>query len=179
MKIQGEQKYVLLAGMAGFLLGICSANLWMRQYVLDIGIFNQYFLEQYSRTDIVYEEYLWYLLKSRGIPLMILLAAAGTKYRKITVVLTTLWLGFSFGLVICTAIVKLGAKGIVLAATAIMPQGLFYAMTGILLFRYMLEYPLTRWDAGKSIRLGLFMAAGIITECYVNPVLVGLFLKTI
>lgn len=179
MKIQGEQKYVLLAGMAGFLLGICSANLWMRQYVLDIGIFNQYFLEQYSRTDIVYEEYLWYLLKSRGIPLMILLAAAGTRYRKIAALLTMLWLGFSSGLVICTAIVKLGAKGIVLAATAIVPQGLFYAMAGILLFRYMLEYPMTRWDAGKSIRLGLFMAAGIITECYVNPMLVGLFLKTI
>ena len=48
MRIQGEQKYVLLAGMTGFLLGICSANLWMKQYVLDIGILNQYFLEQYS-----------------------------------------------------------------------------------------------------------------------------------
>ena len=55
MRIQGEQKYVLLAGMTGFLLGICSANLWMKQYVLDIGILNQYFLEQYNRADIVYE----------------------------------------------------------------------------------------------------------------------------
>ena len=58
MRIQGEQKYVLLAGMTGFLLGICSANLWMKQYVLDIGILNQYFLEQYNRADIVYEAYL-------------------------------------------------------------------------------------------------------------------------
>ena len=48
VRIQGEQKYVLLAGMTGFLLGICSANLWMKQYVLDIGILNQYFLEQYN-----------------------------------------------------------------------------------------------------------------------------------
>ena len=160
MRIQGEQKYVLLAGMTGFLLGICSANLWMKQYVLDIGILNQYFLEQYNQTDIVYEAYLWYLVKSRGTPFVLLLAAAGTRYRK-------------------TAIIKLGSKGIVLIVTALAPQGIFYAMAGIVLFRYMLEYPMVRWDAGRSIRLGLFLMLGIITECYVNPVLTGLFLKTL
>lgn len=48
MKIQTKQKYVLLAGMTGFVLGICSANLWMKEYILDIGIFNQFFLEQYN-----------------------------------------------------------------------------------------------------------------------------------
>ena len=172
MRIQGEQKYVLLAGMTGFLLGICSANLWMKQYVLDIGILNQYFLEQYNQTDIVYEAYLWYLVKSRGTPFVLLLAAAGTRYRKTAVMLAAVWLGFCFGMVICTAIIKLGSKGIA-------PQGIFYAMAGIVLFRYMLEYPMVRWDVGRSIRLGLFLMLGIITECYVNPVLTGLFLKTL
>ena len=145
MRIQGEQKYVLLAGMTGFLLGICSANLWMKQYVLDIGILNQYFLEQYNQTDIVYEAYLWYLVKSRGTPFVLLLAAAGTRYRKTAVMLAVVWIGFCFGMVI----------------------------------RYMLDYPMVRWDAGRSIRLGLFLMLGIITECYVNPVLTGLFLKTL
>ena len=143
MRIQGEQKYVLLAGMTGFLLGICSANLWMKQYVLDIGILNQYFLEQYNQADIVYEAYLWYLVKSRGTPFVLLLAAAGTRYRKMAVMLTVVCLGFCFGIVICMA------------------------------------YPMVRWDAGRSIRLGLFLMLGIITECYVNPVLTGLFLKTL
>ena len=55
MKIQTKQKYVFLAGMTGFVLGICSANLWMKEYILDIGIFNQFFLEQYNRLEIVYE----------------------------------------------------------------------------------------------------------------------------
>ena len=146
MRIQGEQKYVLLAGMTGFLLGICSANLWMKQYVLDIGILNQYFLEQYNRADIVYEAYLWYLVKSRGTPFVLLLAAAGTRYRKTAVMLTVVWLGFCFGMVICMAIIKLGSKGIVLIVTALAPQGIFYAMAGIVLFRYMLEYPMVRWD---------------------------------
>ena len=154
MRIQGEQKYVLLAGMTGFLLGICSANLWMKQYVLDIGILNQYFLEQYNRADIVYEAYLWYLVKSRGTPFVLLLAAAGTRYRKMAVMLTVVWLGFCFGMVICMAIIKLGSKGIVLIVTALAPQGIFYAMAGIVLFRYMLEYP--SWpvpDAGDHYRV--------------------------
>ena len=81
--------------------------------------------------------------------------------------------------VVCMAIIKLGSKGIVLIVTALAPQGIFYAMAGIVLFRYMLEYPMVRWDAGRSIRLGLFLMLGIITECYVNPVLTGLFLKTL
>ena len=62
--------------MTGFLLGICSANLWMKQYVLDIGILNQYFLEQYNQTDIVYEAYLWYLVKTRGTPFVLLLGCS-------------------------------------------------------------------------------------------------------
>ena len=84
-------------GMTGFLLGICSANLWMKQYVLDIGILNQYFLEQYNQTDIVYEAYLWYLVKTRGTPFVLLLAAAGTRYRKTAVMLTVGWLWFWYG----------------------------------------------------------------------------------
>ena len=122
---------------------------------------------------------LWYLVKSRGTPFVLLLAAAGTRYRKTAVMLTVVWLGFCFGMVICMAIIKLGSKGIVLIVTALAPQGIFYAMAGIVLFRYMLEYPMVRWDAGRSIRLGLFLMLGIITECYVNPVLTGLFLKTL
>ena len=132
-----------------------------------------------TEPDIVYEAYLWYLVKSRGTPFVLLLAAAGTRYRKTAVMLTVVWLGFCFGMVICMAIIKLGSKGIVLIVTALAPQGIFYAMAGIVLFRYMLEYPMVRWDAGRSIRLGLFLMLGIITECYVNPVLTGLFLKTL
>ena len=118
MKIQTKQKYVLLAGMTGFVLGICSANLWMKEYILDIGIFNQFFLEQYNRLEIVYEEYFWYLIKNRGVFLLILTAAAGTRYRKSAVILTVIWLGFCVGMVICTAIARLGIKGIVLCVIA-------------------------------------------------------------
>ena len=179
MKIQTKQKYVLLAGMTGFVLGICSANLWMKEYILDIGIFNQFFLEQYNRLEIVYEEYFWYLIKNRGVFLLILTAAAGTKDRKSAVILTVIWLGFCVGMVICTAIARLGIKGIVLCVIAVMPQGVFYILSGILLFEYMLEYPVVRWNSGKTIKLIMLVLLGMITECYVNPVIIRMFLKTL
>ena len=56
---------------------------------------------------------------------MLLLAAAGTRYRKTAVMLAAVWLGFCFGMVICMAIIKLGSKGIVLIVTALAPQGIF------------------------------------------------------
>ena len=115
-----------------------------KEYILDIGIFNQFFLEQYNRLEIVYEEYFWYLIKNRGVFLLILTAAAGTRYRKSAVILTVIWLGFCVGMVICAAIARLGIKGIVLCVIAVMPQGVFYILSGILLFEYMLEYPVVR-----------------------------------
>ena len=139
----------------------------------------EFFLEQYNRLEIVYEEYFWYLIKNRGVFLLILTAAAGTRYRKSAVILTVIWLGFCVGMVICTAIARLGIKGIVLCVIAVMPQGVFYILSGILLFEYMLEYPVVRWNSGKTIKLIMLVLLGMITECYVNPVIIRMFLKTL
>ena len=111
--------------------------------------------------------------------LLILTAAAGTRYRKSAVILTVIWLGFCVGMVICTAIARLGIKGIVLCVIAVMPQGVFYILSGILLFEYMLEYPVVRWNSGKTIKLIMLVLLGMITECYVNPVIIRMFLKTL
>lgn len=165
--------------MAGFILGICSANIWMKEYVLDIGIFQQYFLEQYSQTDIVYRDYLWYLTKSRGSRALLLFAAAGTRYKKPAVLIVTLWLGFCFGMTTSVAVMKMGLKGIILIIMASLPQGIFYGMAGIILLGYMLEYPMVRWNAGKSLKVGVLLTAGLLTECYVGPVILKVFLKTI
>lgn len=179
MEIRKWQKCIFLAAMTGFITGICSANLWMKDYILNIGIFNQYFLEQYSRIEIVYKDYLWYLFKSRAIPVMILSAAAGTRYRNLAVIVTSMWLGYCFGMVICAAIVKMGIKGVILILISLIPQGIFYMLAGVLLCRYMTGYPRVGWNFGKAIKLAVFMTLGIVSECYVNPVVIKMFLKTL
>ena len=179
MEVRKWQKYILLAVMTGFITGICSGNLWMKDYILNIGIFNQYFLEQYSRIEVVYKDYLWYLVKSRTVPVVIFSAAAGTRYRSVTAIVTSTWLGFCFGMVMCAAIVKMGIRGVMLVLFSLIPQGIFYIMAGILLCQYMVGYPLVRWNSGKGIKVAAFVILGIATECYVNPIIMKLFIKTL
>lgn len=51
-----------------FLIGILYANLISDRYIMSGGIFDDGFLKQYAKTDIVAEEYLWYILRARLVP---------------------------------------------------------------------------------------------------------------
>ena len=154
MKKLSMKNYVFAVGIAGFLAGSVCVNLWMKEYIWDIGIFHEFFLEQYQQMDIRTEAYLWYLIKVRSIPLVILA-------------------------VLCTAIARLQLKGIVLCLVALVPHGLLYAAGYLLLFRYMLGYPLVRWQIQKTVKLVLIMSVGMLMEYYVNPVIVHMFLKSL
>lgn len=179
MKKLSVKRCVFAAGMAGFITGILCANLWMKEYVLNIGIFHEFFLEQYQQKDIRTEAYLWYLIRTRSMPMLALAVLSQTRYRKMVVVLAVLWTGFCMGIILCTAILKLKLKGIVLCMFTLIPHGLFYAAGYIVLFRYMLEYPVTNWNNAKTLKWVSVMAAGIISEYYINPVIVHIFLKTL
>ena len=119
MKKLSMKNYVFAVGIAGFLAGSVCVNLWMKEYIWDIGIFHEFFLEQYQQMDIRTEAYLWYLIKVRSIPLVILAAVSGTRYKKAAVLLSILWAGFCAGMVLCTAIARLQLKGIVLCLVAL------------------------------------------------------------
>ena len=82
-------------------------------------------------------------------------------------------------MVLCTAIARLQLKGIVLCLVALVPHGLLYAAGYLLLFRYMLGYPLVRWQIQKTVKLVLIMSVGMLMEYYVNPVIVHMFLKSL
>ena len=44
---------------------------------------------------------------------------------------------------------------------------------------YFFTVPQSRWNLGKTLFVLLFMAAGLITEAYVNPILMQMFLDTL
>lgn len=72
MKVQEIKKYFVLFYMFGFLAGILSANFIAGEYLADLGIFHEFFMEQYMQTPIDNSEYFWYLLRLRITPLVIL-----------------------------------------------------------------------------------------------------------
>ena len=68
MKVQEIKKYFVLFYMFGFLAGILSANFIAGEYLADLGIFHEFFMEQYMQTPIDNSEYFWYLLRLRITP---------------------------------------------------------------------------------------------------------------
>ena len=90
------------------------------------GIFSTYFLEQYQSVDIVAGEYLWYLIRVRVIPFLVLSGLALTKARKAAAVLFLVWTGISGGILISLAVIDMGIKGSILCITGMLPQFIFY-----------------------------------------------------
>ena len=179
MKILHTRKQLFAFFMPGFLLGILYVNLIMKQYTAEPGIFSDYFLKQYQSVSIVAEEYIWYLIKIRAVPFLILLGLAFTKMRKAASIAFLVWTGFSSGMVLSMAVLSMGIKGSILCIVGILPQFLLYVPAYMVIIWYSYTYPQNKWNTQKSIFLGLTMLVGIILEAYVNPILMQGYLRTL
>ncbi len=179
MKIFHTRKQFLALFMPGFLLGIIYTNFIAGKYVAEPGIFSEYFLNQFVDIQINVQEYLWYLLRLRAVPFFVLAALSFTRVRKMAVILFLIWAGLSGGVLISSAAAELGMKGCILCVTALFPQFLFYIPAFIVMLWYCYTAPRIRWNRQKTIFAALTMSLGIITELYVNPVIVKAFLSTL
>lgn len=165
--------------MPGFLAGILYVNLIAKQYVAQPGIFSDYFLNQFGTVKIVMREFIWYLIQLRILPFIVLLMMSFTKFRKITVILFLIWTGISSGILISTAVLRMGIKGSLLCIVGILPQFLFYIPAYLVLIWYSYAYPNSHWNTQKTVFVTVMMLIGLILEAYVNPILMGAFLSTL
>lgn len=165
--------------MLGFMAGIVYANLMSKDYITSMGIFNEFFLNQYSQTEIDVAEYIWYVARIRLAPVILIAALGCTRLRKAVVAAALLWTGFSGGMLMTSAVLKMGLKGLILCLVALTPHFVFYIVGYIILLWYLFTYPEGRWNLSKTVSLVLFVAVGILLECYVNPVLMQMFLGTL
>ena len=163
--------------LVGFLSGIIYGNIFAKEYILSMGIFDEYLLNQYSGVNVSIEEYIWYIIRIRIAPVIFLIFAGCTKYRKIIISLFIVWTGFSFGLILTTAIIRLQLKGIIICLISILPHFICYIGGYLMLLIYYMSYPNSRWTGAKTISFILFWLLGVVSECYINPGLIGLVLK--
>lgn len=124
-------------------------------------------------------EYIWYLIRVRTIPFLVLLGLAFTKIRKAASIAFIVWTGFSGGMLLSMGVLGMGIKGSILCIVGILPQFLLYIPAYMVVIWYSYTYPQNKWNAQKSIFVGLAMTVGIILEAYVNPILMQAFLKTL
>ncbi len=179
MKIRENGKYFVLCYMAGFLAGILYANLVSKEYIASTGILDDFFLEQYSQMDIDTVEFFWYVAPIRLFPAFILFALCCTRLRKGAATACILWTGFSSGMILVAAVMKLGVKGIILCLLSLTPHFVCYAAGYLMLLWFLYAYPKVRWNLSKTACFALFMLTGLVLECYVNPVIMKMFLKTL
>ncbi|MGN1266942.1 MAG: stage II sporulation protein M [Dorea sp.] len=179
MKISEGKSFFSIFLMLGFLSGILYANIFAQEYIISRGIMNEYFLEQYSQIDINAEEYLWYITRVRITPLIFICALGCTRLKRIVVGVTVLWTGFSGGILITSSVMKMGIKGIIFCLMGVIPHFAFYIGAYIIILWYFLQYPQGKWNVSKTIVCLLLILLGILLECYVNPVLMKMFIKTL
>lgn len=179
MKIRENKSYFVLCYMAGFFAGILYANLVSGDYIAGTGILDDYFLEQYVQVEIDTAEFLWYVAYIRLFPVLLLSAFGCTRIRKGAAFGYIIWTGFSSGMILVTAVMKMGVKGIILCLICLTPQAVCYVAGYLMLLWFLCSYPAVRWNLSKTVCCALFMLTGILLECYVNPVIVKMFVRTL
>lgn len=165
--------------MLGFFFGIFFINLVAKETVYTVGIFDHYFLKNYTNTQIEINEYIFYLFKIRIIPFLFLFMFSFTIFKKVITIISIVWTGISSGIISSLAVMHMGIKGILLCLVSGIPHFLLYVPAYFVLLWYMYQIPQSKWTWNKSVFVVLTLFMGLILEAYVNPMLMTIFIKTL
>ncbi len=179
MKTLHSKRQLAALFMPGFILGIVYVNFLVKKYPSNPEIFGDRFFSVYQNTEIIAGEFIFYLIRVRIIPFLLLLSLVFTHVRKISAALYTAWTGFSCGMMLTVAVLEKGILGCIFCLAAIFPQFLCYVPAYFIVIWYGYTFPKNRWNIQKTIFVLISMIAGILLELYVNPVILKTFLHMI
>lgn len=180
MRIYKNKNQLLIICLAvGFLIGIIYQNIVSGRQAVVAELFLKANLQLYLQTDIITPKYLWYVLKERVLLFGIICVLGCMRWKKVFVMFFLLLVGFLAGVLTVSAVLQLGIKGILLCVIGIFPQGIFYGVTYCILLPYWYRFPERRWNRVKTGFVIVMLLVGVLTEVYVNPVLVKWVIKTL
>lgn len=178
-----EQWAILVA----FLMGCVLTNLLGKDLVTTYGILNDYFLGQYSYHAIDGKRLLSHIMFERSKAAFTIFLLGRVMPGRLFSLFVKSVAAATSGFLITVAIINLGMRGIPICICGLFPQWLFY-------FAVLFYYADCRKEAtiswkgsgqtgdisgyllrGAIMLLG--MALGMVTECYVNPILLTYVLK--
>lgn len=161
----------------GFFVGILYQNIVSSTYNISFNSFQEFYLKQYSQTNIVTEDYLAYITRMRGMTFLTVCILGCMKWKKVIAAGCIGWTGFLAGIITVQAVLWLGIKGIFLCLTAMFPQMIFYGLAYMILFFYLYDYPVRKWNMQMTLFAGAMLVIGILFEAYLNPILLKGFIK--
>ena len=178
--------------VAGFVLGIILMCFGKQILYESTDVLSEYTLTEMKNAVVDHRDFFWYLLRKR-VGIVLILALLSTTWMGMAAAWTgAAWLGISFGMLVTTAMMRYGIKGVFLVGTGLFPQILLYFPAAILLLRWSYEfftaiyYPercaggiegiekkqLLRKKGIRYLCLVGVVIIGCALESYVNPVLV-------
>ncbi len=182
--------------LIGFLGGTIATQVWGSRVGFLSDIYSEANLKRLKYLQIDGGELLFFVLKERLFSFLMIFCLSTTSFGILFLWLFVFGVGIAFGIVVASAVYKFGIAGSVLAAAGMMPHMLFYvpAFLATLNFGYQicikLHFP--KWEyaskqptysgefKGKVIKFMTFILVviiGILTESYVNPFIIKVFLK--
>lgn len=183
--------FVMLLSV-GMLAGALFLYLGRNILLTDSGFLGEDMLYQMKYMTVDSNAFLWYVLVDRLKNVLIAAVLATTYLGIVTIYTMSVWYGMTFGMFIMTAIIRYGLKGVLLAVVGSFPQYLVYIPAFYLLMVWCervcrgIYFEKTVLLQDKSILvvkllqlagIMLIVIIGCLLESYVNPVLLGGFLK--
>lgn len=170
--------------LLAFLGGIVCANLLDKELLVTYGILNDYFLSRYSYHKIDGNRLFCHVLMERCKAAFLIFLLGRVLTGRVFSALIKGGTAATFGFLIVVAIVNLGMRGVVVSVCGLLPQWLFYlaALCYYANCRREEEGSVGRGGAPSGdisvyiVRWGLLalcMILGILTESYINPILLG------
>ncbi len=167
-------------GLFLFFAGILAGVLFVQMQKDDsfAGIFSEYFLNQYASLPIDYKKLFRYVGGYRCSQYGLMLGLGAFFAAPFFFGGALFLLGMTWGTMISISTVRLGLKGVILCVAGVIPQIFFY----IPAFGWMLLWV---WKQGnnrkKYLFLGMigffFLVFGIVTEVYLNPLILQQILR--
>lgn len=177
MNVTELKRIFSIIGTLGFIGGIFYTNMLAHDYLSMTSVFNQYYLEEFMGTDILANDFIIHVTILRLLPIIILMILAYTKFHKVGILAMVMWIGFLWGIYLSVGVVVLGIKGIIICVLGIIPQIFFYIPAYLMVMVYAHQYPVVRWNIGKTLVVILCILCGVVIECNLNPMIMKWFIN--
>lgn len=177
LKNRNQAFFLIL--VLGFFVGILFENFLFSDSDVGMVLFQEYFLQNFSKVDMKANDFLVYIFVQRIKIFVIVLLLGNLKWKKSVVGCCLAYVGILFGAICVQSVVWLGMKGIFLCVLALFPHSIFYGMGYWVYFYYLYEEGRSRWTVEKTTFVVIMMLMGMLMEAYVCPFFMKLYLRFI
>lgn len=176
-----------------FLAGIICANIFGVEQLTSYGILNGYFFDKLSTTTIHYKELVAQIFLVRLKELLILVVLSHLLKKVAVWKCCVLFLIFSLGFLVTASIFNFGWKGMLVVIAVLVPQWVCYGFLLYLLWKgnervngvvgscYHYQDRKKKYGMAAALYIAVLviLTLGVLTESYLNPMILKKILKII